>query len=149
MRGYFYGLVPYTLNFLCSNTSFYGEPDVEITHRIGKYWFFISLLLWNPLNILIVRMQNIDYPLRKFRHAFADMLKHEPIRMFYKGLVPIMMGQIYLHSALSLAEYAKIKMHQYKIKYADYTFPLFFLMGCLVAHPFYLLGMKVQNGPFH
>jgi hypothetical protein len=44
----------------------------------------------NALNIVAVRMQNVDYPNnRSFRGAIKDLFVIDKHRMFYKGLVPI------------------------------------------------------------
>ena len=56
IKGLYYGLVPYTMNYLFNNVTLFGTTDNEIVHPIGKYWFVGSLLLWNPLNIQICRM---------------------------------------------------------------------------------------------
>lgn len=52
----------------------------------------ISLAMWNPLNIMIVRMQCLDYPYRKFRKALWDMITVDRHRMLYRGFLPIFMG---------------------------------------------------------
>ena len=50
------GLTAYTINHLLNNTEFFGDPDQEYADSKGQYWFYFTMLLWNPLNILIVRM---------------------------------------------------------------------------------------------
>ena len=52
----FNGFTAYTINNLLNNTEFFGDPDQEFADPKGQYWFYFTMLLWNPLNILIVRM---------------------------------------------------------------------------------------------
>ena len=72
---FFKGLTPYLINHLLHNVEIFGNPDSEYADPRGKYWFYFTMLLWNPLNILVVRMQCLDYPHSKFRHAVVDMFK--------------------------------------------------------------------------
>jgi hypothetical protein len=51
VRGFFYGLLPYSLNYLLNNVNFYGSVDEDFTMPLGKAWFFFSLMMWSPLNI--------------------------------------------------------------------------------------------------
>ena len=92
MRAFTYGLVPYSLNYITNHMEFFGSTDDEYNDDFGFYWFMCSIMLWNPLNILIVRMQSIDYPYRRFRDALWDMLKVDGHKMFYAGLFPILIG---------------------------------------------------------
>lgn len=55
-KGYYYGLVPYTLNYFLNHAEFFGNADEEYNDKYGYYWFMLTLALWNPINILIVRM---------------------------------------------------------------------------------------------
>ena len=86
---FFYGLTPYVVNHLLNNIEPFGDPDQEFADPKGQYWFYLTIFLWNPLNILIVRMQCIEFPHRKFRKALIDMIKNDRISMFYRGLFPI------------------------------------------------------------
>jgi len=88
----FSGLVPYTLNHLLNNSEIFGDPDAEYTDPKGKYWFYLTVGLWNPLNILVVRMQCVEFPIRKFHQAAWDMIKNDSYRMFYRGLLPLFTG---------------------------------------------------------
>ena len=48
-----------------------------------------SLMVGNAINILIVRMQNIEYEhYGSFRGTLKDMIVKDKHRMFYRGLVP-------------------------------------------------------------
>ena len=51
IKGYFYGLVPYSIGYLLNNVSLFKTPDEEYENAYGKYWFYISIFLWNPVNI--------------------------------------------------------------------------------------------------
>ena len=79
LRGFYLGLSPYLLNYGLNNIEFFGNSDEELEHPLGKYWFGFSIALWNPVNMLIVRMQCLDYEHRKLRHAVRDMIKHDRI----------------------------------------------------------------------
>jgi hypothetical protein len=88
----FYGITPYALNHLLNNNEIFGDPDEEYADPRGKYWFYFTVGLWNPFNILIVRMQCVEFPIRKLHKAAWDMIKNDSYRMFYKGLLPIFTG---------------------------------------------------------
>lgn len=85
-------MTPYVGNFLFNHLEVFGTSDKEYEHEKGYYWFMFTLAMWNPLNILIVRMQCLDYPHRKFRKALWDMVTVDKHRMFYRGFVPVFMG---------------------------------------------------------
>lgn len=91
---FFNGLLPYTFNHVLNNWEIFGDPDQEYDDPRGKYWFYFTVMLWNPLNILIVRMQCVEFEHRKFRKAMADMVKNDGIKMFYKGFFAIFTGQV-------------------------------------------------------
>lgn len=91
-KAFFSGIVPYGFNFLFNHVSYFGSVDEEYEDENGFYWLIFSFMLWNPLNIMIVRMQCLDFPHRKFRNALIDMIKHDRHRMLYAGLVPIFVG---------------------------------------------------------
>jgi hypothetical protein len=91
-RALFFGLTPYTINNFTNNVEFFESTDAEFEHKYGFYWFLFTVALWNPLNILTVRMQCVDFPIRKFRHALWDMIKHDRLSMFYRGLFPVFAG---------------------------------------------------------
>jgi hypothetical protein len=73
----------------------------EELHSVFYYYFFKSifksffyslsgLMISNALNILTVRMQNVDYPNnRSLFRAVKDLVLIDKHRMFYKGLFPI------------------------------------------------------------
>ena len=94
------------------------------------------------MNILIVRMQCAEFPYRKFRSAMIDMIKHDRLSMFYKGLVPIFGGQAWLLGFMALAFYFEEK----QTKYLPLIAGSLFLTGALIGHPMYLVGMRVQYG---
>eukprot|EP00347_Sterkiella_histriomuscorum_P019673 403340724 len=144
-RGYLFGLTPYMTNFLFNHLEIFGNSDEEWNHETGWYWFILTIGVWNPLNIMIVRMQCLDYPHRKFRNALKDMIMHDKHRMFYRGLTPVFMGQVYLYLSMSAAEY----VDQNNVPYSPALCLGLFLMGALAAQPFYVVGMRVQYGRFH
>lgn len=86
---FFNGITAYTINHVLNNWEIFGDPDAEFKDENGQYWFYCTILLWNPLNILIVRMQCLEFPYKKLRYAFTDMVKNDGYRMFYRGLFPI------------------------------------------------------------
>lgn len=139
---FFKGLSPYLLNYIFNNLEIFGDPDHEIVDKRGKYWFYFTILLWNPLNILVVRMQCVEFPHPKLRHAVLDMLKHDSYRMFYKGLVPIFTGQVQLYFFMTIAN--TVNNFYSESKYTPYVCLGLFLAGCAMAHPWYLIGMRVQ-----
>ena len=76
------GLTPYMANNIVNNIELFGDTDQEFKDIRGKYWFYMSVALWNPLNILVVRMQCVEFPIKKLRHAVVDRVKNESYRMF-------------------------------------------------------------------
>ena len=89
-KALFFGISPALISYINNNLQIYGDLEEEYNSKWGYYWFYLSVFLWNPLSILIVRMQCVDFPYRKLSDAFVDMLKHDRHRMFYTGLIPIM-----------------------------------------------------------
>jgi hypothetical protein len=105
-----------------------------------------GLMLSNALNIVAVRMQNVDYPNnRNFRKALKDLVIIDKHRMFYKGLFPITIACTNLYHIPDLIKWIKIKSG-YDL--SQYALPLLFLAGTLFVHPFMLVGMRVQCGHF-
>ena len=101
------------------------------------------MMAFNVLNILIVRMQNIDYEHnRKLGRAAWDLVRYDGKEAFYKGLVPIAIAWTNVRVTQELM--AQMRHPSYPNSY--HMWPLIFLGGCLLAHPFMLLGMRVQCG---
>jgi hypothetical protein len=102
-------------------------------------------MLSNALNIVAVRMQNVDYPNnRNFRGAIKDLFVIDKHRMFYKGLVPITIACTNLYCVNDM-------MHMFRNpEYLNthYIWPFLYVAGTLLVHPFMLLGMRVQCGHF-
>lgn len=45
------------------------------------------------LNIMVTRMQCIDFPFRNsMRKTFHDMVRHDGIKCLYMGLLPVLLG---------------------------------------------------------
>lgn len=92
---FFSGITPYLANHLLNNLELFGDPDEEFADARGKYWFYFTMLFWNPLNIMIVRMQCVEFPYKRdFRGAWMDMVKNDGYKMFYKGFFAIFTGQV-------------------------------------------------------
>ena len=92
VRAFFLGLVPYSITAFINHTEYFSSQDGEVGDDVGNFWFFFGLLMWNPLNILCVRMQCVDFPHKKLRHAVKDMIKKDRLSLLYKGMVPIFLG---------------------------------------------------------
>ena len=119
----------------------------HIGASVGK--MAISLMLSNAINILAVRMQNVDYPNnRSFRGAVKDLFVIDKHRMFYKGLVPITIACTNLYCVTDV-------MHMFRnpnplswCGISNYVWPFIYLGGTMLVHPFMLIGMRVQCGHF-
>lgn len=99
-----------------------------------------GLMISNTLNIVAVRMQNVDYPNnRSFLRALKDLVVIDKHRMFYKGLVPITIACTNLYCVTDLMH--SFKHHEYA--FTHYLWPINFLFGTLIVHPFMLIGMRV------
>ena len=91
---FFGGFTAYSANYLCNNLEVFGDADHEFSDKVGRYWFYLSVMLWNPLNTLIVRMQCVEFSLKRLHRAVIDLVRHDKHRMFYRGLFPIFTGQV-------------------------------------------------------
>lgn len=145
LKGYFFGIVPYSLNYFMNNVQFFGNADEEFNDPQGYKWFVLTMLLWNPINILIVRMQSLEFSHRQFRKALLDMIRVDRFRMFYTGFFPIFYGQLLLRVCMQAATIIEPWNH----KSTPFLCGSLFIVGCLLSHPFYLIGMRVQYGRFH
>jgi len=99
-----------------------------------------ALMLSNALNIVAVRMQNVDYPNnRSLRGAIKDLFVIDKHRMFYKGLVPITIACTNLYCVTDM-------MHMFRNpEYLNthFIWPFIYLFGTMLVHPFMLIGMRV------
>mmetsp|Transcript_34727 Transcript_34727/g.53311 ORF Transcript_34727/g.53311 Transcript_34727/m.53311 type:complete len:113 (+) Transcript_34727:791-1129(+) len=99
----------------------------------------------NVLNILTVRLQNADYYHRKnFFGAVKDMIKVDRHRMFYKGLLPLLVASVNLNTGSEIAAL----LSYFPIDTVKFSAPFVWLAGCLMAHPFFLVSMRVQCSHF-
>ena len=96
-----------------------GDPFINVKKQFWKVilpylndssWVIFSMLMGkklfysigesmciNALNILIVRMQNVDYVNKKsIKGALKDLVMVDRHRMFYRGLLPIGFACTYL-----------------------------------------------------
>ena len=99
------------------------------------------MLLLNALNVVTVRMQNVDYKHnRSLRKAVGDLLVNDRFRALYKGIVP----QFLAFSSLSAGRELMQQTHRSKdslVKY--YSWPFIFLCSTLVAHPMMVISLQV------
>ena len=104
-----------------------------------------ALMVSNALNIVAVRMQNVDYPnYRSLRGAIKDLFVIDKHRMFYKGLVPITIACTNLYCVTDM-------LHTFRNPdnhLSHFIWPLIFFAGTLLVHPFMLIGMRVQCAHF-
>lgn len=114
-------------------------------HQEGWLQMLKHMSISNALNIMVVRMQNVDYPHnRSFRKTFKELILHDRFSMFYKGLVPIALActqLLFVGEAMSLSLY--FDSTSYKL-----LWPFVFMAGCLSVHPLMLIGMRVQCAHF-
>ena len=80
------------MNYFFNNVELFGSTDEEYEHPIGRYWFYFSVAFSNPVNLLVVRMQSVDFEHRRLHRAAWDMIKNDRISMFYRGLFPVFMA---------------------------------------------------------
>ena len=93
---------------------------------------------FNALSVLTVRMQNVDYAHNKnMRKAVVDMVKTDKHRMFYRGAFSLFMSYFTLSFTNSMV-YATRRDEE-----TMYTWPLIYVLGTLIAHPFMVIGMRV------
>jgi hypothetical protein len=98
------------------------------------------MLMWNPLNILVVRMQCVEYPHRQsLFKAAGDMIRKDRLRMFYRGYFPNFTAQVQLWFFMQIAYY----LEDINTRFTPYLCGALFLMGCAACHPWYLIGMRV------
>jgi hypothetical protein len=135
---FFGGITPYLINHLFNNLEIFGDPDSEYADPRGYYWYYFTVFFWNPLNIMIVRMQCVEFPIKSFRAAWLDM--------FYRGFFPIFTGQLQLWFFMNLAYLIEDLSSHF---FTPYICAMLFLMGCAACHPWYLVGMRIQYNRFH
>ena len=113
---------------------FFKNLTLSILKGIG------GLMLCNVLNLVSVRMQNVDYPNnRSFTGALKDLIVIDKHRMFYKGLLPITIACTNLYCIQDM-------MHMFRnpeLAFTHYIWPFVFLGGTLLVHPFMNIGMRV------
>jgi hypothetical protein len=91
-----------------------------------------SMMVHNAVNIVVNRMQNVDYPHRKsFLKTLKDLVVVDKHRMFYKGLLPVTIAVTNLHI-----------INSFMIASGS-LWPFVFGAGTLLVHPFMLLGLRV------
>jgi hypothetical protein len=106
-----------------------------------------GLMLSNVMNIVAVRMQNVDYPNnRSFRKALKDLVVVDKHRMFYKGLLPITIACTNLYHIPDIINWINDKLGNNPL--SNYIWPLGYFVGTLFVHPYMVLGMRVQCGHF-
>lgn len=105
----------------------------------------VSSMFMNAGNIVVVRMQNVEYKHnRSLFKAIKDLFLIDGHRMFYRGLIPISIGCANLSSVVAT-------MNAFRSSdniLTHYIWPVYFALGCTIVHPFYLIGMRVQCAPF-
>jgi len=93
--------------------------------------------------MITVRMQCCDYKHKfRFLKTLKEVVQTERHKMFYKGLAPNLMGQCYLYCSVIAGHF---------LKQQDYGFlcPLVFLLTSAMAHPFFVLSMRLLHGTAH
>ena len=114
----------------------------HIGASVGK--MACTLMLSNAINILAVRMQNVDYPNnRSFRGAVKDLFVIDKHRMFYKGLVPITIACTNLYCVTDVMHVCRNPNPLSWYGISNYVWPFIYLGGTMLVHPFMLIGMRV------
>lgn len=109
-------------------------------HNLGE------MMVYNIVSLLTVRMQNVDYKNnRNLRAAIKDLFLIDKHRMLYRGLVPMQFGFSNLKASSNFIE---VYLKNNDTLASRLLWPLIFLGGTLLAHPLFLIGMRVQCSPF-
>ena len=105
-KGLYMGVSGQALTYALLSVRYFGPTaDVEWEHPIGRYLVLMTIPLFNPLQMLLARMQWIGNPNSfSMRKTFTDMLKHEKLAIFYRGLLPASVAQAWFHVALTWAK---------------------------------------------
>ena len=91
-------------------------------------------------------MQWVDNPFKfDTKRAIIDMIQKDKLSIFYRGLIPMMNGQIFLYIT---TEWARKLVFEYQLKFMDYCWPVLVGLGWLLAHPHNVLASKVYCGRF-
>ena len=99
-----------------------------------------TICMINVLNILCVRMQNVDYVHnRSFSKAVKDVITIDKHRMFYRGLPAITISALLLKFTYSNINYFRNP----EKPMTQYVWPLVFIAGTLLVHPFLLVCLRV------
>ena len=120
------GLIPYTLLILSQSVTMTGVTKQQ-EFQTNYLYQAVPMMLYAPLSIWTVRNQDA---LASKRHKIG-------YRLFTMGVVSSLLAQVYLLSPQLLLIYNEIK--DYRI-----TVPCF-LLGCFMAHPWFLLSFRVMS----
>ena len=126
-------------------------PSGWVDHSLLRYIIWGSTaanftMLMNVWNILIVRMQNIDYENHKsVTRAAQDMLLVDRHRVLYKGLLAQSFGYTVLYGFQDV-------MHIWRTPESissHFVWPFMFVLGTLACHPIILVSLNVQTSMAH
>jgi hypothetical protein len=127
--------------------------ELESTYRFGPYTMLkassgviVQAGCINVLNLLSVRCQNIDYKHHKsLLLASIDTLKVDRHRIFYKGLYPSMLGMSILYVTV---DFMNVLRHPSSLA-SHFLWPLIFGVGTAIAHPCFVLSVRVMTSQHH
>lgn len=70
-RGLFRGFTPYLFNQLINDITVESKPKHWKAQKAQLLLFCADILLWNPLQILSTRLQNVDYQKTSLRQSLT------------------------------------------------------------------------------
>jgi len=96
--------------------------------------------------MLTTRLQWVDSPFRhKTFFAVKDMVSKDGVGIFYKGLIPVLHGQLYIYMSV---EWSRILVFELQNSFFEFAWPLLILTGWLLGHPQNVLASKLYCGRF-
>ena len=122
-RALYAGFVPTQLWLLLGTTNcslkVEGDENKSLVHFMVNNNAVLNLMLFGPGTILMIRMQCIDFPYRnQFLKSTFDMVKNDGIRMFYRGIPVILVGQLFVVAACKFVDYyrSKNELRQHQLR---------------------------------
>lgn len=136
--GVYRGFTPYFLSSLINDIEVQSQPMVIQVLQLQSVMLCMDLILWNPLQILSNRMQNVDFGQKpSFLRSFKELMTKEGMSPIYRGYPFILIGlfiqQWFLRSSLAMIQIKGVEI---------FALPTH-IFGCLISHPFMVIAKRV------
>ena len=122
---------------------------IDIVAMVG------GIFVQSAVMLTLTKMKHIDFKHNSsFQAALMHTARHDRFRMFYKGLVPLSIAKALIeqaadavHESMEELEIAE-DMAENRTLILSLTSVAFLSLFSLVAHPLYMIGLRVQCNTF-